>query len=142
MENKQLTVTTTVPVTPKKAWSYYTEAEHVINWNFASEDWHCPKAINDLRVGGDFIITMAAKDGSMTFDMEGTYDKVDSPEHLAYTLTDKRKVAVDFKGGGSETEVTITFDPADKQSDEQQTHGWEGIANNFKAYVTKMEGGK
>ncbi len=91
MSNTQLTAKTTVPASPKEAWHYYTEAEHVINWNFASEDWHCPKAVNDLREGGEFVITMAAKDGSMSFDMEGTYDKVDAPRRLAYTLTDKRK---------------------------------------------------
>ena len=47
-----ITVNTTVNADQSATWHYYTESEHVINWNFASEDWHCPTAINDLRVGG------------------------------------------------------------------------------------------
>ena len=25
--------------------------EHIIHWNFASDDWHCPTAENDLIIG-------------------------------------------------------------------------------------------
>ena len=139
MPSSLITVATTVPTTPEKAWHYYTEAEHVVNWNFASEDWHCPKAVNDLRVGGEFLITMAAKDGEMSFDMEGTYDKVDAPHHLAYTLTDKRKVKVEFSENGDGTDVSISFGPESSTPEEDQRKGWQAIADNYKAYVSRME---
>lgn len=32
-------------------WNTYTSPEHIQNWNAASDDWHCPKATNDLQVG-------------------------------------------------------------------------------------------
>ena len=139
MSTPSLTVATTVPATADTAWHYYTEAEHVINWNFASEDWHCPKAVNDLRVGGTFLITMAAKEGDMSFDMEGIYDEVKAPQHLAYTLTDKRKVRVEFAESDGRTEVKITFDPEPNTAEDQQRKGWQAIADSYRAYVTRME---
>ena len=134
-----ITVSVTVPTTATKAWHYYTEAEHVVNWNFASEEWHCPKAVNDLRVGGEFVITMAAKNGDMSFDMEGSYDKVEAPHRLAYTLTDKRKVQVEFSENGDGTKVDISFDPDESNPEDTQRSGWQAIAENYKAYVSRME---
>jgi len=49
-------------------WDAYTRPEHIMNWNAASPDWHCPKAESDLREGGEFRSTMAARDGSMSFE--------------------------------------------------------------------------
>lgn len=135
-----ITVNTTVNADQSATWHYYTESEHVINWNFASEDWHCPTAVNDLRVGGEFKITMAAKDGSMEFDLEGTYDEVDPESHIAYTLENGRKVSVDFSESGDSTDVKVTFDPEEKQSNDHQRDGWQSILGNFKKYVASQEG--
>ena len=133
-----LTVQTTVDAPRSKTWHYYTEAEHVINWNFASEEWHCPSAINDLRVGGKFKITMAAKDGSMSFDLEGTYDEVDAPSHIAYTLENGREVTVNFSETGGETTVEVSFDPEASEPMQQQRDGWQSILNNFQRYVGQL----
>ena len=135
MSAKPIIVETDVAVPQSAAWHYYTEAEHVINWNFASEDWHCPKAVNDLRVGGEFVITMAAKDGSMEFDMEGTYDEVHAEDHIAYTLSDDRHVTVDFVDKGDSTHVKLTFDAEPSQDTDMQQKGWQAILNNFKRYA-------
>ena len=62
-------------------WEYWTKPEHVKNWNFASPDWCCPNATNNLSVGGEFHYTMAAKDQSMSFDFWGTYQKIET--HLS-----------------------------------------------------------
>ncbi|CAH0999160.1 hypothetical protein LEM8419_00457 [Neolewinella maritima] len=139
MATAQLTASTTVPASPSETWHYYTESEHVINWNFASEDWHCPAAVNDLRVGGEFKITMAAKDGSMSFDLQGTYDEVEPTTHIAYTLENDRQVRVDFKQADSGTTVTVKFDPDDSNNHDQQQQGWQHILDNFRTYVTRTE---
>ena len=55
----------------EKVWDYWTQGEHVTGWNFASDDWHCPESKIDLRPGGEFHSTMAAKDGSFSFDFWG-----------------------------------------------------------------------
>ena len=47
-----------------------------MKWNNASNDWHTPRAENDLKVGGKFLYRMEAKDGSSEFDFDGTYEQV------------------------------------------------------------------
>ena len=46
----------------QKVWEMCTNPEHICNWNFAGDDWHCPAAQLDLTVGGSFTMTMAARD--------------------------------------------------------------------------------
>lgn len=71
-----ITVENTIEAPVEKVWEYWTNAQHIINWNNASEDWHTPRAENDLRTGGTFLSRMEAKDGSMGFDFGGVYDEV------------------------------------------------------------------
>ena len=68
-----LIVTTTINTPIEKVWELFTNTEHIINWNFAHESWHCPKAENNLEIGGEFFYTMAAKDKSASLDNHGTY---------------------------------------------------------------------
>lgn len=139
MQANAIAVSTIVSASVADTWTYYTEAEHVINWNFASKDWHCPKAVNDLRVGGEFVITMAAKDGSMEFELEGVYDEVKEPKHIAYTLNNNREVTVDFAKVADGTEVKVSFDPEEKNPKDEEKNNWQAILDNFKTYVSKME---
>ena len=104
-EKTKITVETTVKAPVEKVWDYWTKPEHITQWNHASDDWHSPRAENDLRAGGKFSARMEAKDGSMGFDFGGVYDEVKEYEHIAYTLGDDRKVVVDFSGSGNETRV-------------------------------------
>jgi len=69
--NKMITVEVIVNAPIEKVWDAWTNPSNIINWNFASDDWECPKAENDLRVNGKFKIRMSAKDGSEGFDFEG-----------------------------------------------------------------------
>ena len=64
-----ITVQANINAPISKVWEYWTLAEHIVHWNFASNDWHCPQAKNNLAVGGKFIYTMAAKDNSMRFEL-------------------------------------------------------------------------
>lgn len=130
-----ITIKTTVNATPDKVWRYWTEPDHITNWNFASDDWHSPSATNDLRAGGKFTSRMEAKDGSMGFDFEGVYDEVKPYEHIAYTMADGRKVKVYFKKEGEQTQVTETFDAENQNSIEMQRSGWQAILDNFKKYT-------
>lgn len=116
-------------------WNAYTNPEHIKNWNAASDDWHCPKATNDLRVGGKFSSTMAARDGSMSFDFSGTYDEIIPHKLIAYTLEDGRKVEVEFQSDEHCTNVIIEFEPEKENSTEMQQNGWQAILDNFAEYV-------
>ena len=68
----------------EKAWEYFTKPGHIVKWNNASDDWHTPKAENDLRTGGNFNYRMEAKDGSFGFDFGGVYDEV--TEHRIHRI--------------------------------------------------------
>src|SRR3546814_2633239 len=85
MEKPTITVKSTVKVPVQKAWEYWNKPEHITKWCQASDDWHAPYAENDLRDGGKFKTTMAAKDGSFSFDFEGVYDEVAEHSNIAYT---------------------------------------------------------
>ena len=130
-----ITVQTTVNTSLEKAWQFWTQPEHVMQWNNASDDWHCPKATNDLKVGGKFNYTMAAKDGSMSFDFEGKYTKVEEFSLIEYHIIDGRKVIVQFEKSNIGIQITESFDPENVHPDEFQQQGWQAILNNFKKYT-------
>ena len=68
-----ITVDATIIAPIEKVWEHWTHPKHIMQWNNASDDWHTPKAENDLQVGGKFQSRMEAKDGSMGFDFIGVY---------------------------------------------------------------------
>jgi uncharacterized protein YndB with AHSA1/START domain len=127
-------VETTVQAPQEKVWTYWTEPQHIMGWSFATEEWHAPKAENDLRAGGAFLTRMEAKDGSFGFDFRGIYDEVKPHEFISYTLEDGRKVTVTFSPQGNDTEVTQVFEAESQNSIEMQQAGWQSFLNNFKKY--------
>ncbi|RIX59210.1 polyketide cyclase [Paenibacillus nanensis] len=138
METNQptkVTVQAIIQAPVEKVWRYWTEPEHITKWNHASEDWHSPRAENDLRVNGKFSTRMEAKDGSMGFDFAGVYDIVNRHEAIGYTLGDERRVDIAFIDQGSVTMVIETFDADNSHPVELQQAGWQAIMDNFKAYT-------
>lgn len=119
-------------------WKCWTGAEHIVHWNNASDEWHCPAATNDLRVGGQFKFTMAARDGSASFDFMGTYTQVIPKKLIAYTMEDGRKCEVLFAVEGNGTRVSETFDAETENTVELQRGGWQAILDNFKAYAEAL----
>lgn len=130
----QITVEALVKVPVEKVWEHWFEPKHITKWCAASDDWHAPKAENDLRTGGKFLTTMAAKDGSFSFDFEGTYTNVVPLKVVEYTIADGRKVKIIFGSRGAETLVTETFEPESVNPVEMQRGGWQAILDNFKKY--------
>jgi uncharacterized protein YndB with AHSA1/START domain len=115
-----------------KVWKCWTSPEYIVRWNFASEDWHSPRAENDLRVGGKFNYRMEAKDGSFGFDFQGIYTKVEPQQSIEYVLEDDRKVRIEFVSSGNKTTVIETFEAESENSLELQQSGWQAILDNFK----------
>src|SRR5512135_1177474 len=93
-EQQIVTVQTKIDAPLEMVWRLWTTPEDIVKWNNASEDWHSPRAINDLRMGGKFNIRMEAVDGSQGFDFSGVYNKVIPMEEIDYTLDDGRKVVI------------------------------------------------
>lgn len=134
-ERTRLTVETAINAPIEKVWTYWTEPAHITQWNFASEDWHSPRAENDLRVGGKFMARMEAKDGSFGFDFGGEYQEVKTHERIVYTMSDGRSVEISFSTDGNTTRVTETFDAESTNPLDMQQQGWQAIMDNFKRHV-------
>ncbi len=134
-KNTIITVRTLINAPVEKVWKFWTDPNHIIQWNYASDDWHTPRAENDLRTGGKFLLRMEAKDKSIGFDFKGEYTLIKKFKEIAYTTGDGRKVQVTFVPNRNETKVTETFEAELVNPLEMQQLGWKAILNNFKTYV-------
>jgi uncharacterized protein YndB with AHSA1/START domain len=130
-----ITVEATIKAPIEKVWKYWSEPAHITKWCTASDDWHVPYADNDLKTDGKFKTTMAAKDGSFSFDFGGVYTKVEHHKVIEYTIEDGRKVSILFSANGNETKVTETFEAENENPIEMQKGGWQAILDTFKKYT-------
>ena len=130
-----ITVSVNIDATLEKAWDFWNNQNHIKNWYFASPDWHCPKAQNDLKVNKSFNIRMEAKDGSFGFDFEGKYTKIIDFELIEYVLADDRKVITTFEKQEKSVVITQKFDAESENSIALQQNGWQAILDNFKTYI-------
>lgn len=130
-----ITVQTVVSAPVEKVWECWNKPEHITGWAFASDDWEAPVAENDLRVGGKFKTTMAAKDKSASFDFAGVYTNVKKYELIEYKMGDGRRVKVEFTRLSKGVKITETFEPENTHPKEMQRSGWQAILDNFKKYA-------
>jgi uncharacterized protein YndB with AHSA1/START domain len=130
-----ITVQTVVNAPVEKVWECWNRPEHITGWAFASDDWEAPAAENDLRVGGRFKTTMAAKDKSASFDFGGVYTCVKEHELIEYDMDDGRHVKVEFADSPQGVKITETFEPENTHPENVQRSGWQAILNNFKKYA-------
>ncbi|KAF0141401.1 MAG: hypothetical protein FD122_1649 [Stygiobacter sp.] len=131
----EISIDTTVKAAIEQVWSAWVTSDDIKKWNFASDDWRCPDAKIDLRVGGRFSSRMEAKDGSMGFNFEGTFTSIITNSSIEYVLDDDRKVSVSFSETENGIKVVETFETEDENSAELQRQGWQCILDNFKKYV-------
>ncbi|MDD2871449.1 MAG: SRPBCC domain-containing protein [Candidatus Gracilibacteria bacterium] len=144
----KITVSVEVNKNIDKVWDVWNNPEHIVNWCFAGDDWSCPKSTNDLKIGGKFCTTMAARDGSMSFDLEGEYSDVVVNKKIDYVIIDMqygdyyiekgRKVSLLFESDGDITKIIETFDAEDIHSLELQKAGWQSILDRFKDYSESL----
>lgn len=133
-----ITIQTLVSATIKHVWDCWTNEKHIIHWNFASDEWCCPSAKNELRENGKFNYRMAAKDESFGFDFEGTYLKIIPTESIEYELDDQRKVKISFIEKENQVEIIEVFEAENENPIEMQQQGWQLILNNFKKYAESI----
>lgn len=136
MKKKIIKVETSISAPVEKVWEYYNGSQHIPQWNYASEDWHCPKATNDFRVGGKLKTRMEAKDNSSGFDFEARYLEIVPHQKIVYILEEEnRKVSISFQQIKDKTCISITFEGESTYSIEDQKQGWQIILDNFKKYA-------
>ena len=135
MSTTNVTIEATIAAPADKVWEYWTSPEHITKWNFATDDWCCPSAENDLRVGGTYKARMQAKDGSFGFDFEAVYDEVTEHKKITYTMGDGRVATTIFENLNGSTRLSTTFDAETEHDVEIQRSGWQAILDNFKKYT-------
>lgn len=131
----KITVETIVAKPVERVWDAFTTPADIVQWNFASDDWCCPSAEVDLRVGGIHKARMEAKDGSFGFDFEGVYEEVMPRSAITLVMSDGRKARTAFEPVGNSTRVTTEFDAETENSAEMQRDGWQAILDNFRHHV-------
>ncbi|MGN6508543.1 MAG: SRPBCC domain-containing protein [Chitinophaga sp.] len=107
----KVTIEATINAPVEKVWEYWNEPSHITQWAFASDDWHAPRAENDLRVGGKFLTRMEAKDGSFGFDFGGEYTDVEKNKLIGYIMGDGREVRTEFAPAGNGTKIISVLMP-------------------------------
>jgi uncharacterized protein YndB with AHSA1/START domain len=132
-----ITIQTEISSSIEKVWAAWSNPDAVKEWNQASDDWYCPSAENDLKVGGKFNYLMSSKDNSSKFNFTGVYTEVIPFEKIAYTMDDGRKVETKFVAKGNLVEVVETFEMENENSEEKQREGWQAVLYNFKYYVER-----
>ena len=131
-----ITIEITILKSVTKVWEFFTEPDHITQWNFASDEWTCSSAQNDLQVGGVFNYRMEMKDDDFGFDYKGSYDEIIPLQKIKYHLDDGRKVEVLFeKVDENTTLVTQAFEPDPQQPELMQREGWYSILDNFHKHV-------
>jgi uncharacterized protein YndB with AHSA1/START domain len=130
-----ITIRTTVHAPVEKVWQLWTDPEHIMNWNYATSDWHTPYASNDLRKEGNFLYRMEDKKGTTGFDFEGTYTELLPYEKIEFRMTDGRYVTVEFIPDNDVTSIIERFEPEENHPVELQKLGWQAILTNFRKYA-------
>lgn len=140
-EPHYITVETRIQVPVAKVWECWTSPEHIVQWNAASDDWHCPRASNEVRVGGVLNSRMEARDGSMGFDFTAIYTEVQPLALLAFRMgegEESRDVRVEFLPEDDATVVRETFLAESTFPPEVQQAGWQSILDRFKGHVERI----
>lgn len=122
-----------------EVWKLWTEPEHVVNWNYASDDWQTTSAVNDLRAGGEFSYRMEARDDSFGFDFKGVHNDVSLYSFIDSSLDDGRILRVSFEEKDGYTLINEVFEAEMENSIELQRNGWQAILDNFKKYAEGLE---
>lgn len=120
-----------------KVWQAWTTPTDIMQWNFASADWYCPRAELDLQVGGHFNYRMEARDGSFGFDFQGEFSHIMLYQCIQFKLADDRQVTVEFRESEQGVHLCETFAAEDQHSAQQQQQGWLSILQNFARHVER-----
>jgi uncharacterized protein YndB with AHSA1/START domain len=135
MTMQKITISTMASAPVERAWHAFTTPAEITQWNFANDDWCCPSASVDLRVGGAYKARMEAKDGSFGFDFEAVYTEVVPHQALTLAMSDGRTARTTFEAADTGTRITTVFDAEAQNSIDLQRNGWQAILDNFRRHV-------
>lgn len=131
----------TFDATPEEVFDAWTNPEVLRRWWAAAPTWRTPVAEVDLRVGGNYRLSMEDPETGAVHTVVGEYREVHRPERLAYSWSWEQgdgsvghvsTVTVDFIAEGAGTTVVLEhIGLATPESCEQHRHGWIGCLENL-----------
>lgn len=130
-----IVVSVTVKRPLKDVWHHLLNPSSIKAWNHASDDWETSDAKVDLKIGGQYLAHMQAKDLSMGFDFVATFTNIQPMKTYTYVMEDQRQVKVTLQETKQGVVVTETFDPENENPRVMQQQGWQAILDSFKQFV-------
>ena len=116
--------------------AFITEGD-LMQWYHASEGWSTPYASVDPFPGGRFKIGFNDPTGLKTFDFEGSFNRVEAPNYISYTIADGRSVNITFKDRGGSTLIVEEFALETENSEEKQRAGWSAQLQNLADFLQR-----
>ena len=129
-----LDLTRTFDTPREEVFRAWTEPEALKQWFAPSDAFSTPVAEVDLRVGGNYRIGMKPPDKDDLYIVGGTYQEIQPPEKLVFTLSweqgvdvGETLVTVEFRDLGDSTEVVLSHErfPTEESRD-KHAEGWNG----------------
>lgn len=140
-EKPSLTLVRRYQAAPEKVWRALTQPEALKQWMGPSDDFKCPVAEIDLRVGGRYHIGMQSPDGQM-HNVSGVYREVVPNRKLVYTwaweTTPDREsmVTVALRAVDDGTELTLTHEQFfDAEARDHHDQGWQGCFARLERFL-------
>lgn len=126
---------------PEKVWRSLTEPETLKLWMGPSDEFKCPVAETDVRVGGRYHIVMQSPDGEM-HDVSGTYREVVPNRKLVYTWMWKTTppheslVTVELRPADGGTSLTLVHEQfTDVEVRDHHQQGWNGCLARLERFL-------
>ena len=125
-----------------RVFAAWTRPEQLSQW--AAPGLTTAKATVDLRVGGEYRITMTGPDGSVRV-VGGTYEVIDPPARLVYSWQWKdrenatnTRVTVEFHDRGATTDVVLRHEGFSTEQDcKRHEDGWNACVPKLDTLVSQ-----
>jgi uncharacterized protein YndB with AHSA1/START domain len=143
----------TAPV--ERLWKAWTEPELMKQW-WGPENYSCPEAKMDVRVGGKSILAMKGPDGKLQYS-GGTYEEIVPNQKIVTTdqFTDKdgnfmsakdvglpgewpdtMRITIEFKSlAANETQMSIVHQGIPKEAHDDCVSGWSSSIDKLQKVV-------
>ncbi len=136
-----ITIETSIAASINDVWNAFNDPKHILQWD-KSDDWHTTHISNDLRVGGQLLLSMEGKNGATEFDVTATYIQLEPKSLIEFSMDDgqmpNRMVHMQFLITDIGVMVIQTFDIDTALSIDEQRSDWQNVQNRFARYAESI----
>ena len=103
-------VTRVYEATPEQVWSAFTDPDQLCEF-FGPEGTHCPREsiTIDLRVGGEFSLTMQKDDSDESWPMQAEYGIVEEPTKFQLLTSRGGTITIEIQDLEMEGRTLVTW---------------------------------